>query len=301
MPFVLLSSGAVLAAATALTLVSRRPAEGEASATKMKPLAIPSSPTSAISRVAAEGRVVAYPGAEVVVGTDFAGTLRRFSVREKDAVKKGDVLAEFIADEQRAARDEAVSRVAEAEADVKLSQFELRRADQLLASKVGAQQAVDKAARDLDAARARRGTVLAEAERLRATIAKSRLFAPIGGVVLTRHAEAGETLDRGARVVTVADLNRLRIEAEVDESDAARIVLGAAVAIRPEGEPGPALTGSVEEIPDAVTPRKSKPQDPGKPSDTRVLLVKIAFAEPGRATALKLGRRVEVEIDGGGR
>ena len=43
----------------------------------------------------------------------------------------------------------------------------------------------------------------------------------------------------------------------------------------------------------AVTGRRLKPQDPGKPTDTRVLLAKIAF--DGRAP-LKLGRRVELEI-----
>jgi HlyD family secretion protein len=36
-----------------------------------------------------------------------------------------------------------------------------------------------------------------------------------------------------------------------------------------------------------------KPQDPTKPIDTRVLLVKVAFAE---RTPLKLGQKVEVGI-----
>ena len=52
--------------------------------------------------------------------------------------------------------------------------------------------------------------------------------------------------------------------------------------------------GTVEEIPDAVTGRKIKPQDPARPTDTRVLLVKVALAIPD---GLKLGRRVEVEIE----
>jgi hypothetical protein len=51
----------------------------------------------------------------------------------------------------------------------------------------------------------------------------------------------------------------------------------------------------VEEIPDTVVGRRLKPQDPGKPEDTRVLLVKIAFQEP---TPLKLGQRVEIRIAG---
>ena len=49
-----------------------------------------------------------------------------------------------------------------------------------------------------------------------------------------------------------------------------------------------------EEIPDAVSARQLRPQDPGRPSDTRVLLVKVAAREP---LPLKLGQRAEVEID----
>lgn len=73
------------------------------------------------------------------------------------------------------------------------------------------------------------------------------------------------------------------------------MVLGSPVTIRAEGVTGVSWKGHVEEIPDEVTARKLKPQDPGKPTDTRVLLVKVAIDEP---TPLKLGRRVEVEISG---
>ena len=99
-------------------------------------------------------------------------------------------------------------------------------------------------------------------------------------------------MDRGARIVTIADLDRIRVEAEVDEADTGRVRLGAEVKVRAEGEEG-SWTGTVEEIPDQVTPRKLKPQDPARPSDTRVLLVKVAVAD---AKGLKLGRRVDVEI-----
>ena len=46
----------------------------------------------------------------------------------------------------------------------------------------------------------------------------------------------------------------------------------------------------MEEIPRSVTLRRLKPQDPGRPTDTRILAVKVAFAEP---TPLKLGATVE--------
>ena len=49
----------------------------------------------------------------------------------------------------------------------------------------------------------------------------------------------------------------------------------------------------MEEIADSVTLRKLKPQDPSRPTDTRILSVKIAFAEK---TPLKLGTTVELRI-----
>jgi hypothetical protein len=51
------------------------------------------------------------------------------------------------------------------------------------------------------------------------------------------------------------------------------------VTITAEGYPGRSWKGRVEEIPDSVTLRRLKPQDPSRPTDTRILAVKVAFAE----------------------
>jgi HlyD family secretion protein len=103
-------------------------------------------------------------------------------------------------------------------------------------------------------------------------------------------------LESGARVVTLADLGRLRIEGEADEADAGALALGAPVTITSDGFPGRSWKGRVEEIPDAVTLRRLKPQDPGRPTDTRILAVKVALLEP---TPLRLGTTVELRIAGG--
>lgn len=255
-----------------------------------RPLAL----VTASSRVVAEGRVVTYPGKEVVVGTDFAGTLERVAVEEKQRVAKGDLLAVLRSDEERAALGEAKARLAEAEADLKLAEVEVARALRLHEGKVGSKQAVDRAERDRDAAAARRATARAETGRLEALVAKARVVAPISGVVIAKHVSTGETVERGARVATIADLDRLRVEAEVDEADSARVVPGAPVLVKAEGESA-TWHGTVEEVPDSVTGRKIRPEDPARPTDTRVLLVKVALADQA---GLRLGRRVEVEIGG---
>jgi len=244
-------------------------------------------------RVVAEGRLVAYPGAEVVVATELPGVVVRLLVDEKDKVRRGQVIAELRADDLRAELSEARARVDEAEADIRFAEVDLGRAERLLAEQVGTQEVADRARRNRDAASARRETALAAVSRLQAVLAKMRIVAPIDGVVILRSVQPGEHLEAGEPLVTIADLDRTRVEAEVDEFDAGRVALGAPVQVTAEGYTGQSWPAKIEEIPDAVVPRRLKPQDPGRPSDTRVLLVKIAL--DGR-TPLKLGQRVEVEI-----
>jgi HlyD family secretion protein len=262
-------------------------------ANRPKPNATPKAVANAPApRVVAEGRVVTYPGSEVTIGTDVAGTIERLAVEEKQVVKAGDVIAVIKADDTRAALSVARARVGEADADIRLFAAEVERAKHLFHEDVGSKQSWDKAERDLDSARARLASAAAEVRRLEALVEKTVITAPIDGVVITRHAHAGESLESGNPIVTVANLDKVRVEAEIDEYDTARIHLGAPVDVSAEGF-GRTWRGTIEEIPDAVVNRRLKPQDPSKPIDTRVLLVKVAFAEE---TPLKLGQRVEVKI-----
>lgn len=237
--------------------------------------------------------VVAYPGAEVVVGAEAAGRIVTMSVQEKSVVRKGELLAALNADDLKAALAEAKARISEAEADIRFFDRELRRDESLIARHAGTPQNLDVNRRGLDSARARREALIGERDRQEALIAKTRITAPIDGVITARHAHPGETIAVGTRVVTIADLARVRVEAEVDEFDTARVALGSRVAISAEGFPGLSWRGAVEEVPDTVIGRRIRPQDPGRPIDARVLPVKIAF---GEATPLELGQRVEVEI-----
>ena len=107
-------------------------------------------------RVAAEGRVVAYPGAEVVVGTEVAGLIVRLVAKEKSAVRAGDLIAELNSADLRASRAESDARVAEAEADIRFYDREVRRDQALLAKHATTPQNLDVNLRGLELARARR-------------------------------------------------------------------------------------------------------------------------------------------------
>ena len=244
-------------------------------------------------RVTAEGRVTTYPGGQVTVGTEVLGTIVRMPAREKAAVRRGDLLVQLRDDEVRASLAEARSRLTQAEVALRLerARYGLERVLPGLASQPAAPPEARREA--LTSAEAGRDAARAAVDRLEAEAARYRILAPIDGVVIARHADAGETVAPAAPLIMIADLSHLRIEAEVDEFDIPRIAPDAPATISAEGYPGSGWRGRVEEIADAVSPRRTRPEDPGRPADTRVLLVRIGFLEKA---PLKLGQRVEVEI-----
>jgi RND family efflux transporter MFP subunit len=247
----------------------------------------------ASGRITAEGRVVAYPGADVTVGSEVLGTIVGMPVKEQAIVHKGDLLVEMRADDIKASLREAHHRLTEAEVTLRLEQARAR-LDRIIPALTGKdRQPPDARTELLSAAVARRDAAKAAVDRLDAESAKFRILAPIDGTVVARYADPGETVSAAAPLVKIVDLTRLRVEAEVDEFDIAALSLGAKATILSEGYFGRHWSGEVEAIGDVVVPRQARPEDPGRPADTRVLPVKVAFTEPA---PLKLGQRVEIEI-----
>ena len=286
---ILVLAGAALGAAAVLQ------ARGAGLAAAQRTAAGTEAPARAAAPgVAAEGRVVAYPGAEVRVGAERAGRLVRVLVEEGQKVRRGELLAEIESEELRAALAEAKARAAEAGAESRLAEANLARRRALAEERILAANDLDAANRDVETSRARGETARATVTRYEALLAKSRIVAPIAGTVVARRVDAGQMVEAGDHAFTVADLARLRIEGEAHEADAAAIALGAPVRIEADGYPGRSWKGRVEEVPDSVTLRRLKPQDPSRPTDARVLAVKVAFAEP---LPLKLGTTVDLRIE----
>jgi HlyD family secretion protein len=253
--------------------------------------------TGPLPRITAEGRVVTYPGAQVTVGSEVLGTITNMPVHEKVAVRKGDLLVELRSDEVKAALREGHHRLTEVEVALRLEQVRTR-LDRILPLANGKEpQQPDARRESLSAAVARRDAAKAAIDRLEAELAKYRILAPIDGAVVECHVEPGETVNAAAPLVTIVDLNRLRVEAEIDEFDIESVTVGATAMVTAEGYPPRRFRASVEEIADTVVPRRLRPEDPSRSADSRVLRVKIAFRDP---CALKLGQRVEIAIDDDG-
>jgi multidrug resistance efflux pump len=104
----------------------------------------------------------------------------------------------------------------------------------------------------------------------------------------------GQMIDPQGRLVTIADLTQARLEVEVNEFVGEGLVVGAPATITAEGYPGKQWRAKVEEILDVVAGRQLRPQDPGRPSDTGVLMVKLVVLDP---VPFKLGQRVDATIE----
>jgi RND family efflux transporter MFP subunit len=246
-------------------------------------------------RLRAEGRVVSYPGEDILVSTDLGGTVVQMAVEEGQKVRRGQLLARVDPRRDEAALREAQARLRELEADLVYQESELQRQTALHSQGIASRQALEQSRTQAALAKARKEAAAATAERLGVTVANLRIVAPFDGTVLTRITQPGETVAAGSTLLRLARTDRFRIEAEVDEFDLSRVVVGMPVAVRAEGMENQ-WRGHVEELPDYVVGRRLKPQDPARPSDTRVLMAKVALDE---TTRLKLGQRVELELGKG--
>ncbi len=148
-------------------------------------------------RITAEGRVVAYPGAEVTVSTEVLGTIISMPAREKVLVKKGDLLVELRADDVRASLREAHHRLSEAEVAFRLEQTRAR-LDRIIPALTGRdRQPPDARTETLAAAQARRDADKAAVDRIDAESAKYRILAPIDGTVVRAVCRPRRDRERG--------------------------------------------------------------------------------------------------------
>jgi HlyD family secretion protein len=150
-----------------------------------------------------------------------------------------------------------------------------------------------RAEAELDSARAR----LAEAEAL---LAKTYIRSPIGGVVLRRKLRSGENVRAGAGdpVVVLGDVSRLRVRADVDETDVARIAVGQTAHVTAEAYGERKFTGKVVRVGEILGRKNVRTDEPTERVDTKILETLIEL-DPGQQ--IPLGLRVDTFIHAGGK
>lgn len=224
----------------------------------------------AIEAVYATGTV--EPTVMVPVAPRVGARLLSIEAEEGQQVRSGQRLA-------RLESDDLEHTVREMRAREQLARAQYERSRQLAAQRFVSQAEVDRARSELQAAQA-------AASRAQAQRDYSQLLAPADGIILRRDGEAGQFVPAGQAVFSLACCAPLRVTAEVDEEDIARVQIGQQVSLRGDALPGRLFEGRVAEI----TPK-------GDPvSRSYRVRIQLQDAPPVAAGPLRTGMTMDANI-----
>ena len=258
--------GIGLAMAIALTLAGLRLMQ------KRQAPALPSAPAVTMVELAPTDLVKAQ-SVELTLGLPVSGTLRAVNsalvkarvagelqglkVREGDAVKAGQVLAQIDPTEYRARLQQAEQQADAARAQIDIAQRQLDNNRALVAQQFISQTALETSLSNLQAAQANHRAALAAAEVARKSLNETILLAPISGQVAQRLAQGGERLAIDARILEIVDIGRLELEANVSAAESLQLKLGQSAQLQIEGNTQPLMARLVRINPSAQTASRS--------------------------------------------
>jgi len=182
--------------------------------------------------LAVNGRVAGV--ASVDLRPSVAGVLNEVPVIEGQVVARGEVLARIDSATAEAALRQALAGldaalVAKAEVQASYTRILAMGANVARVTLETSARAVTSAGQEV----ARQGALLDQA---RILLAKYTLRAPLAGTVLSLPAKPGQTVASSEVLMTIADLDRLVVETDVDESHALQVKAGQVANLQLTGE-----------------------------------------------------------------
>lgn len=192
------------------------------------------------------------PVGTVEIGTQVSGTVGRVLVDFNGKVKKGQLLAVLDTVTLAAQLRDAEAGLARARAQWAQAQADSARAQELYAKGLSSDQELEAA--KVATATVRAGLQSAESalDRARANLAYAFIRSPIAGKVIDRNIEPGQTVAASFSTPTLfiiaEDLSRMRILAQVGESDIGQIDSGLPVRFSVQAYPDSEFTGTVSQV-----------------------------------------------------
>lgn len=210
------------------------------------------------------------PLEQTLLKSKVAGELRALPVREGESVRNGQVVARFDEVELRA-------RVAEKRANLEATRAQLDLArktwsmnSDLLAKGFISQNAADNVANTVLVGEATLASAQAQLDLVQRALADAVVRAPMDGVVAERFAQPGEKLPVDSKLLSIVDVTRMELEAEVPSSDIAFVKPGQPVEFSIEGIAGKPFQGRIERI------------NPSADERSRTVKVYVVLPNPGR-------------------
>jgi HlyD family secretion protein len=164
------------------------------------------------------------------------GQVVRVLVEPGQWVRAGQVLAVIDRSVQVEQAAQLAAQVQAAQADLRLAQNELDRAQALVSRGFISRAEIDQKTSARDAAAARVRIAQAQLAQVRAQIGQLDVRAPTAGLVLTRNIEAGQVVGPGTGAVfRIAAQGEMEVMAQLAQDDLARISVGTTADVTPVG------------------------------------------------------------------
>ncbi len=231
---------------------------------------VPSVSTVAVTRGDIADRVGATGTLQAVttvqVGTQVSGTIQNLYADFNSLVKKGQVLARLDPSLFQTQIEQARANLIRAEADVERlkvalddANVKLTRARELSGRQLLAKSDLDAAETTARAAEAQVRSAEAQVTQARASLSQNDvnlqhtvIAAPIDGLVISRNVDVGQTVAASMQAPTLfilaADLTKMQVVANLDESDVGRIRPGQHVSFRVDAYPTDEFSGTVAQV-----------------------------------------------------
>lgn len=211
---------------------------------------------------------------EAKIASQIMGQVEKVEVRKGDRVTKGDLLVKLDDEDAQARLDSTSARIDRLKAAIELSNADLAKA---LRDSKGYQQLSERGFSTPTEVRDGETTVakmkaavemgeheLKESDALRRSseqeLERTEIRAPIDGTVIDLDVEVGEVVIAGTTnlpgtvLMTIGDMNRMRVRADVDETDVGLIQSGQAVKIYLQADQDDPVPGKV----DLISPKGTK-------------------------------------------
>jgi HlyD family secretion protein len=202
----------------------------------------------------------------VQVGTQVSGTVMELRADFNSLVKKGQVIARLEPSLFETQIEQATANLVRAQADVERlkvalddSRTKLARARELSNQQLIPQNELDTAEVTVRSAEAQLRSAAASVTQAEASLNQSKvnldhsiITAPIDGLVISRNVDVGQTVAASMNAPTLfvlaADLTKMQVLANLDESDVGRIRPGQQVSFGVDAYPAERFAGKVAQV-----------------------------------------------------
>jgi HlyD family secretion protein len=176
------------------------------------------------------------------------GKINELLTDEGRVIKSGEVLARLDTDELIKIKDQSAASLKAAEYQFELDKADYERAENLFKAGSISSQKRDSAKTKADADEANIGAFKATLDLAVTRLGFADLVSPIDGFILVKSAEAGEVVQAGSTVFTVADLKGIWLTAYINETDLARVKLNQPAEVKTDTYPDKVYKGRISFI-----------------------------------------------------